>query len=338
MNQIHIANIFLTQRCNKKCGYCDIVKDYDNMPAEYPSMDYYTKNELTADEWIKIFERILTNNPKCFFILFGGEPFLYGDMLELLKWFHQNDVEYTVITNNSALSRKKIKTIFNAIGALKGLTCSIDPVVYDPSAQGTDVCKKSRDGLKYLVEQKKQGIGEDVVAEVTVGSKSIVYLPRLVKYLSQNDIRSDVTFVDRKKNPYYDFSAVEDDGDLVHKDARNRSILDEILRDKTLKIFAPDQVNELYDKLPSEIRCDIFKDIHNVSMSPDGRFRLCLRIRGVETPKLDIYNVISSNGKIKPSFNKHLKMDYDRYCAGCNWPCIILSTLDPSEFENPKTN
>ena len=38
MDTIQIANILLTRRCNLRCDYCSIVRDYAKMPFEYPKI------------------------------------------------------------------------------------------------------------------------------------------------------------------------------------------------------------------------------------------------------------------------------------------------------------
>ena len=52
VDQINIANILLTQRCNLKCSYCHLVQNYEGKPTEYPDVQEYAKNELTAEGWI----------------------------------------------------------------------------------------------------------------------------------------------------------------------------------------------------------------------------------------------------------------------------------------------
>lgn len=325
MNKIYIANILLTRRCNLSCSYCNIVRNYNDMPEQYPKMCHYRKNELTSSQWINIISRILLNNPDCFFIFYGGEPTLFDPLQDILKFCNDEDVNYTVISNNTPYARDKIYEIYNNIGTLRGFTSSVDPVLFMKRKED-DISFKSRSGLENLSRMKEEGIADDVVAEITVTKDSVPYLERVISQLTRKGIFSSITAIDDQKTKYYDFSNTSACC-LLEKNDDIRVIFD-ILKEKAnrgeLMIHIPDMLDELYDSLPSVMKCDLPEDVHNVTIEPDGSFRLCLRIRGTATPL--VTDMIDTNGKMTQEFIDSIKYDYNSHCKGCNWTCVMMTS------------
>lgn len=330
MDSVHIANILLTRRCNLKCDYCNIVKNYVDMPESYPPMKFYTKNEISGTRWIEIIKRLYNNNKNIFLILYGGEPFFYDDLGMILDFCNKNDISYTVISNNTDGVQEKIFSIYEELGPYRGFTSSVDPVILSAGNQVGDICAKSRSGLGRLSYMKERGMADDVVAEITVTKESIIYLYDVIYELSCRGIYSSITVIDDQKSSYYDFSNVLPNQDqMIEKDSGIREQFDKILercKSDRLKIHIPGLLNKLYDVLPSNMRCDIYKDIHNVTIDSDGTFRLCLRIRGVNSPTLELGQVISSSGEIQPKFKEFQRQDY-KLCKGCNWTCMMMSKI-----------
>jgi MoaA/NifB/PqqE/SkfB family radical SAM enzyme len=298
------------------------------MPDEYPIMKYYHKNQLVADQWIEIFSRLVTNNPDVFFILYGGEPTLVKDLWKIIKWMNENDVNYTVISNNTNIAVKRIYEIYDKVGPFRGFTSSCDPVFLVSDRADDDIALKSRQGLENLARMKADGIAEDVVAEITIMKDSMPHLLDLIKMLSEKKIYSSITAVDDQKTPYYDFSNVGSEV-LLPKDDYIRNLFDQIIEGSEsgeLLVHIPGLLNKLYDYLPSTMRCTIHKDLHNVSIEPNGAFRLCLRVKGVAATKLtDVNDIINADGSFTPELIDAIKYDYKNYCEGCNWTCPIMS-------------
>ena len=326
MNQIQIANILLTQRCNLKCDYCDIVKDYNHKPDEYPDMRYYAENELDANGWIKRLDRLKKNNPMVFVIFYGGEPFLYRDLYPIIYYCHENKIMYTIITNNTDGVQDNIMELREKLGEpIRGFTSSVDPVLIHPNATSTDRYKKSSLAYQRLGIIKADGIANDVVAEITVDSETVPYLYDLVKMLSEAGIYSSITMIDPKKSKFYDFSGTIDTTQLVNRSLQLRGEFDKIIEDESLLVHIPSMLNKLFFNLPADMDCKIYKDIHNVTISPDGRLRLCLRIRGVHVPELKFEEVINEDGLISSELNEAMFHDHRNLCLGCNWTCILMS-------------
>lgn len=336
MDTIHIANVLLTRRCNLSCSYCNIVRNYPGMPSEYKRMQDYGNSELTGEQWIQIFQRLYKNNPNVFFIIYGGEPFVYEDLWKIIDYCNKNGIYYTVISNNTDYVQDRIKEVYEKCGPYRGFTSSVDPIVsktipgqveFSKSEKGKFyITEKSNKGLVRLAEMKRKGWVEDAVAEITIMRSTIPFLYDTVKRLSELNIYSSITTLDNPKNEFYDFARVLDLTEMVQKDSGIKEEFDKIKADKSLLVHMPELLDEVYNMLPSNGDCGLEKEIHNVTIDADGTFRLCLRIRGVYSPGLKLDSVIDVNGKVLPFFKSAIGQDKKEYCKGCNWTCACVMT------------
>jgi len=304
------------------------------MPDCYRSIKQYADEELYPSQWIDIIERLVANNPDVFLILYGGEPFLYPGLKDVVKFCNESNVSYTIISNNTPIARTRAYEIFSALGPFKGFTSSVDPVALMSdeelgvlSKSAKDIVEKSRLGLENLAKMKKDGISEDVVAEITVTNMSLPFLYDTILQLTNNGVWSSITVVDDKKSDYYDFSSVEDQSQMLTK-SDAESIFLRIKEDAEagiLKVHIPSLLPRLLDILPSCMKCSIRNDLHNVTIDADGTMRLCLRIRGERCPDILAKTAFSKNGQVNKLLKKAIKRDYDKVCLGCNWTCPLMS-------------
>ena len=341
---IQIANLLLTRRCNLNCSYCNLVKDYNDKPNEYPSMKNFRDNELTGEQWCDILQRLKAHNKDIFIILYGGEPFLYKDLDKILVYCYKENINYTIISNvTGCIVWKRVWDLFYKYGKYRGFTSSVDPIVMMPErkvpGKYKDIYLKSINGLNKLIKIKSFGLSNDVVAEITILKETIPYLYNTVKELSQHGIYSSITAVDARKSQYYDFSSVDiKDGCLLEKTEELKKLFSRLFNDSVegkLKIHIPEVLPELYKYLPSNYKCKIDKQYDNVSIDPDGTFRLCLRIRGKTTPRVDYREAISTKGVISKELMNAIKSDYMELCEACNWTCVLMSK---SGFSNKIIN
>lgn len=326
MDTIQIANILLTRRCNLRCDYCSIVRDYSNMPDCYPRMSYYKENELSVGEWMAIIDRLVLNNPDIFLIFYGGEPFLYDGLTELVKYCHDQHIGYTIISNNTEEIQPKIIQLYKDVGQIHGFSASIDPSLFIPNAHERDhAVVKTRAGFDNLCKIKECGMARDVVAEITITAENAQYLFNTVKALSENGIYSSITTLDLKKSDYYDFSTIVDQSLLIEKTPMIAKQFMDIMSDDSLLVHIPRLLVDLYKILPTHMKCQIADDVHNVSIDADGSFRLCLRIRGKELQYMKPSEVIREDGTISHEAKWAMKQDYHMYCKGCNHTCLLMS-------------
>ena len=322
---VHIVSWLLTRKCNLKCSYCRIVRNYRDLPAEYPSISKYHQKEMTTEMVLKGLEGFKNHNPESFHILYGGEPLLRKDLPDIVQFCNKNSINYTIITNNSDDVQPMIENLLTKVNHVTGLTSSVDPIIFDKTATG-DRVEKSIAGLKKLSEFIS--IVKDLVAEITVDNETLPFLFPLVEKLSELDINSDITFIDIAKSKYYDFSNVTSEELLVQKSEYVQEQLKKII-DAGLNVhMAETLLPKIYNDLPSNMDCEIEKNIHNLTVDADGTVRMCLRIRGTNTPnKINLENLFEKDWSLNSRLKPMLVRDKLSYCRLCNWTCMIMSKI-----------
>ena len=320
MNNIKIANVLLTRRCNLSCSYCGIIRDHEDKPEEYPSISDYHKNELSASKWIEAISGIIKLSPECFFIFYGGEPLLFDGIDEILDFCNTSNIAYTVISNSTGKAATNINRVFKKIGKIRGFTASVDPVIH-MNNQDPHILTKSKSGFEILKYMKDNDMATDIVAEITATKSSLPYLRQTVQMLTNEGIYSSITAVDIKKSEFYDFSNVKDSDEMIEKNSDTRDILLGLYADNDLLIHIRETLLSLYSNLPSSYtECGLDEEVHNISIDPDGSMRLCLRIKGIDSGKINIFDALE-NDVLLEAFKK----DKMSVCKGCNWTCPMMS-------------
>ena len=231
IDKIQIVSLLLTRKCNLKCSYCAIIKDYEGKPDEYPNMSHYFQQEMSTEYVIETLKKLKLHNPDVFILIYGGEPTLRKDLPDIITFCNKEAIAYTIITNNSDEVQPLIENLISKVDYIQGITSSVDPMILDVNSEkGTDRYKKCIAGLERL--KKYKGVIKDIVAEITVDNQSIDYLYDLVKMLTEMGISSDITTVDIAKNSFYDFSNVTDESMLVPKSEKVMEIFQRIIDDK----------------------------------------------------------------------------------------------------------
>jgi len=330
MDKIQIVSWLLTRRCNLRCSYCALVRNYKHMPEKYPQMKHYHQHEMSTEYVIEVLGKLKEHNPNVFNILYGGEPLLRKDLAKIVNFCNDNDIHYTIISNNTEEIQPLLDALMDDVEYINGYTASVDPViVMDPANVDPYRLDKSLAGYAKLVALKKlfgSDYVKDPVAEITVDNESVPYLHKLVSLLTENEISSDITFVDIAKSPYYDFSNVSDESQLVHRSDELSIQFDKIIDDKLDVHMADKLLPAMWKILPADMDCEIERNVHNMTIDADGTVRLCLRIRGTATPTLKAIDAFTPTG-LNPILKEHLKRDKERYCRGCNWTCMLMSQI-----------
>ena len=326
MSKIRIVNFLLTRRCNLNCDYCALVKDYDGMPRHYPRMAHYIKNEMSTKTVTDALMAFKKHNPNIFIILYGGEPLLRKDLPEIINFCNENEIYYTIISNNTPEIQPLIKRLFDETDYVDGFTSSVDPIFNNPKYDSKDRIKKSIEGMKRLKEIQAKGDVKDVVAEITVMNENKEFLYDLVSDLSEHEIYSDITFLDIAKNPYYDFSNVTKTDQLVHPSWELANMLSKMMNDDNLYIHMKNElIPEMFNTLPSNFDCELERGIHNVTVDADGSMRLCLRIRGALTPHVHVSKLFEAESLVTKKFYDLLYIDKTSHCELCNHSCLMMS-------------
>lgn len=330
MDKIQIVSLLLTRRCNLRCSYCALVRDYKGKPKSYPDMKYYHKHEMTTNDVIRILAKLKLHNPDVFVIVYGGEPLLRKDLAQIINFCNEEDIHYTIISNNSNEIQPLLENLFVEVEYINGFTASIDPVIVAKDGEfDEDRVKKSVAGYIKMIAYNTlyKDLINDLVAEITVDNETVPYLYKLVRMLTDVGINSDITFIDIAHSPYYDFSNVTDKSLLVERSPELEKQFDKIFQEKLDVHMGRKLYNEIWDILPSNMDCGLEKDVHNLTIDADGSCRLCLRIRGTMTPKIHAQDAFLKDGRISPTLKDFISKDKAKYCRGCNWPCILQSKL-----------
>lgn len=334
MNKIKIANLLITRKCNLNCSYCRISAEinYKNKPPEYPDKKFYFENEVNTDKWIESIDLLKKHNPDIFLIIYGGEPFLRKDLIDIVKHCNQENVNYTIISSCNENIQKLIDKFFEDLQPqkVKGFTASVDPGFYLELNEkiGDDKIHKSHSGFNTLIRLKNQNLIEDPVAEITVSDYNVQYLYKTIEILSSHGITSDITMLDIAKTNYYDFSSVTNHNNLVPKSKEVKQIINSLVRSNFKIHMKETLLPRIYDILPANLDCKLEEDLNNISIEPTLEVRLCLRIRGVNTPKYKIFNLFDVDGNINKDVHMNMKLDKKILCRGCFWSCMLMSQMD----------
>lgn len=161
------CNFILTTRCNSRCRFCNIWK------SNGKDLPLKTIKRMFSDPFLKQLKWIQ---------LTGGEPFLYGDLVPLVKFLSKrfNNPEIWIPTNG-VLTRHICKSV-SEMPKNVGITVSIDgrEVVHD-EIRGIRCYKNALATIKHLSEfRAKVSIGFTISS---VNYKEISHVYELAKRL-----------------------------------------------------------------------------------------------------------------------------------------------------------
>ena len=291
-------------------------------------MQHYYQNEMSTEVVIEGLKNFKKHNLNIFHIFYGGEPMLRKDLPQIINFCNENEIYYTIISNNTPEIQPLIKRLFDETDYVEGFTSSVDPM-FNEIGVNEDRIKKSIEGLQRLKEIQAKGDVKDVVAEITVMNHNRHLLHQLVSELSEDEIYSDITFVDVAHSAYYDFSNVHDPSQLVKPTFNLALTFNEMLNDDSLYIHMKDLLlPAMFDTLPSNMDCGLEKGLHNITVDADGSIRLCLRIRGEITPQVyNLTNMFDKNASDNIEKDLQYAISYDKkhLCQLCNHSCLIMS-------------
>lgn len=318
MIDIQIVNWLITRRCPYKCDYCGIVSDSIN--NKYPKISHYNKNEMSSDYIIEVLNKFKKINKNIFHIFYGGEIALFQDLYKIIDHCNKENIFYTIITTNV---KKVFHDLIKRNIEVRGLTTSID-VMTDVEKE-TDRRKKTESSLMSFIDIIETGKVKDPVAEITLCSdKEVFNLKNHILKLSAHGITSSITLVDPSKNEFYDFSKISKKINIDKN--KLKSVFNTLLKNQDkYKVHMPDVILPMLIKYhDATYRCNIDKKVTNLTIDADGTVRLCLRIRGIETPKIAILEYLK-HSKTLNLMHKYLTTDYHNCCQKCLWTCQIMS-------------
>ncbi|MFA5104995.1 MAG: radical SAM protein [Candidatus Margulisiibacteriota bacterium] len=166
-----ICHYYLTYDCNCRCDYCHIWQDSGLNRLVVPSIATLKQNLNTLKKL------------GCKEILFtGGEPLLYDDLPEALK-FAKNQGFLVYLCTNGLLSSKMLSS---AAGLLDKLYISLDyPLETEHNAVKAQECfLEAMDTISLALH-----LGVEPVINYTLSRDSIRYLPELIELAQEKKVK-----------------------------------------------------------------------------------------------------------------------------------------------------
>lgn len=165
----------VTRRCNYKCPYC-----YDWQRTEYP--------EMSIEDWQRALLGLRAYIGKYYVLFSGGEPFVKKGFVDLLAFCHRHGIEWSVITNGSALNQRVVERVVAA--APMTVDVSVDSAVPDIN----DRLRGARESLKGIggalrrlsAERDRQKKRFIIRAKPTITRENFSGLPELVAWAVEN--------------------------------------------------------------------------------------------------------------------------------------------------------
>jgi len=177
----------LTERCNYKCLYCS-----------HWRQDSYTE-EMPLDEWKKAIVSLHQFVHPLVIQFVGGEPFMWPQFPELVKFCHSIDVNWGVITNGSALTNEKIvRKIISA-----------QPLNIDISVDGStsEIHDKAR-GIEGSLDRIERGLRLLVSERNKSGQRFPIRIKPTVHRLNAGNLSEIVSWSKKHGATSVDFSPI----------------------------------------------------------------------------------------------------------------------------------
>lgn len=325
-----IINALLTRRCNLRCSYCRIYKNYS--PEVAPAFE----DEIGVGGWKEAFRHLRQLYPSAFFCIFGGEPTLVGtweEFLSLVSFLTDlggetegGPAHYSICSNSVILTEERARQLVDA--GLLSWTASVDSLsdVFDAS-----VSAKSRKGAYWLRRFKELGL-PDAQATVVLHKHNYRELPEIVKVMTHWGVWVEPTTLDWSLGEHYDFAeplnemaasdlllTPEDEGDWREIERE----LKEMLRGGRYLLYTTEEfIDTAFHMMRGGVvRCAEMglQPWNFLCVDADGKLRLCYRIRGRHTPKFSVFDIPGREGEIQEAMLR----DRDELCHGCRWECLF---------------
>ncbi|MFH1519733.1 MAG: radical SAM protein [Candidatus Omnitrophota bacterium] len=145
----------ITNRCSLKCISCWLYSPLLN--KDKPSQEWLGK-ELPKDRLFRLIEDLASLGTKKIRFTGGGEPFIYADLMEIIEFAREKQLQVAITTNFGLVSKKQIKKLIDL--NLEELCVSIwasTPKIYSQVHPGTSFAyfEKLKENLFYLKETRR---------------------------------------------------------------------------------------------------------------------------------------------------------------------------------------
>ena len=298
-------SFIVTSKCNLKCKYCD----YWKQPI---------KKELTIKEWKNIILNLKRWLGSYHLSISGGEPLLFKDLFELIKFASENEILVSLITNgvliNENLASKIAKSgVYNVIFSLDGLKETND------SIRGEGSYDKTIFGINLLIKLK---IPACLSLATVISSRNLNELTSMVKYAKDSGLKfiyfQPLTFNPRstyKKDWHMKNSFWPRDTEKVN------SIIDELIYMKRRNYPIANPINQLelmkdYFRNPIFSTNKCFVGLKNLNIDETGNITTCYYMEPIE-------NIFKNN--IKGLWYSKKANEIREKIKNCKRGCSVLN-------------
>uniref|UniRef100_A0A6M3KKT7 Radical SAM superfamily protein n=1 Tax=viral metagenome TaxID=1070528 RepID=A0A6M3KKT7_9ZZZZ len=293
---------YLTRRCPRNCGYCNLVNSEGLGP------------ELSCPDWVKAFA-ILKEIGVDFNLILGNETWLLGwDLISLMQ---TNRVPYALYTTcPTKLFLKWYDLMFKS--GIDNLSCGID---YSQSHDGIDdTALKSIDGWRGIALTKKKYPHVDCQGTITLNKQNYRHLPNVVNQLQTLKAFCGINFIHWNKDGEYDFFPTSNelkewmlDGSDIDKIQR---IIDRDILPYPNTIQNLEMLNEnVFQMAGMGWHCE-GDPYGGPTTDSDGSLRCCGYRKGKRTPQISIFDL--ADPKMIEVWKDAVHIDAMK-CPGCAW-------------------
>lgn len=135
------VDLAITHHCNLRCKYCSYFTSAGNV-----------NQDLSGEEWIEFFQE-LNACAVMEVCLSGGEPFVRGNLRELIEAIIRNRMRFKVLTNGTLITDEMVSFLAST-GRCNGIQVSIDgsvPTTHD-ACRGEGNFLKAIEGIQCLLK------------------------------------------------------------------------------------------------------------------------------------------------------------------------------------------
>jgi radical SAM protein with 4Fe4S-binding SPASM domain len=181
------VEVRLDWRCNAKCKFCGVWK-------------YSRDGMLTVEQWKSIFDQ-LAGEGLDYALFTGGEPLMYPNFEEIIRYVDGLSVETCVITNGFLLTEKRVRQL-GTLEHLREIVVSIDspdPHVHDEVRKLKGLFNRALDGmrrLRSLAPQVRLSMNTVVSEETFWTMKDLFTLPVLPDKIHMIPVGINVAWLD----------------------------------------------------------------------------------------------------------------------------------------------
>lgn len=185
----------ITNKCNLKCIHCYATSKYNELSI---------RKDLDFEK-----SKILLNNVKKLgynhVLLLGGEPLIRDQLIEIIEYARNLDIEIMINSNGIFMTRQMAETLVDL--GVKQISISFQGTCADIHDQiaGKGTFEKSVQGLKNLVDVKREKESKIIIGiQFTLTKITENDCVNLIKFALQNEVDGiSITFLDYSGRAYY---------------------------------------------------------------------------------------------------------------------------------------